>query len=117
MPVIIRLIFVYFATKASHIELVSNLSFKFFLPSLKRFVSRRGATVTIYSDNGTNFKGASRQLAEFYEFHNAEEIQSKIKQFCCDSKMSWCFVPFNAPYFGGLISRLKNCIYLLCYVK
>lgn len=125
-------IFVCFTTKEIHIELVSDLSSESFLTSLKWFVSRRGAPVVIYSDNDTNFKGASRYLTEFYEFHNAEETQSKL--FCCDSKISWCFIPPNAPHFGGLweaaiksikylqrilyvplISHLKH--YILCYTK
>ncbi|KYN12210.1 hypothetical protein ALC57_15607 [Trachymyrmex cornetzi] len=36
---------------------------------------------------GINFKGASRQLAELYEFHNAEETKISLRRFCCDKKI------------------------------
>lgn len=55
-------IFVCFATKAVHIELVSDLMTKTFLQALNRFFDRRGRSSVIYSDNATNFVGAQRQL-------------------------------------------------------
>ena len=51
-------IFVCFATKAVHIELVSDLTTEAFLAALRKFFSRRGLSSDIYSDNGTNFMGA-----------------------------------------------------------
>ncbi|GFT60481.1 uncharacterized protein TNCV_1965941 [Trichonephila clavipes] len=45
-------IFVYFATKALHLELVSDLTSEAFIASLKRFCARRGAPKHIYCDNG-----------------------------------------------------------------
>jgi len=77
-------IFVCFATKAVHIEVVGNLTTDSFLACLKRFIARRGRPNSIYSDNGTTFVGASRQLSEFYkEFLKKEETQQKIDQFFC----------------------------------
>ena len=53
-------IFVCLATKAAHIELVSDLTTDAFLAALRRFISRRGHCATILTDNGTNFVGANR---------------------------------------------------------
>jgi hypothetical protein len=50
-------IFVCFATKAVHIELVTSLNTEAFMAALRRFIARRGKRRTIYSDNGTNFQG------------------------------------------------------------
>lgn len=52
-------LFICLCTRAIHIELVNDLSSKSFILALQRFMARRGKCQTIYSDNGTNFKGAN----------------------------------------------------------
>ncbi|XP_025264963.1 uncharacterized protein LOC112638119 [Camponotus floridanus] len=95
-------VFVCFATKAIHIELVSDLTSEAFIAALKRFVSRRGKPAVIYSDNGTNFVGAQKQLHEFYESLGRDSAQTDINNFLRDQKTTWNFIPPNAPHFGGL---------------
>ncbi|XP_015377908.1 PREDICTED: uncharacterized protein LOC107172143 [Diuraphis noxia] len=56
-------IFVCFSTKAVHIEAVEDLTSSAFIAILRRFCSRRGKPNKIWSDNGTNFVGARRELA------------------------------------------------------
>ena len=54
-------VFVCFSTKASHLEVVQDLSTTSttsFLFALKRFIATRGKPKTIWSDNATNFVGA-----------------------------------------------------------
>jgi hypothetical protein len=60
-------IFICFATKAVHIEVVTSLTTEAFLAALRRFIARRGKPRTIYSGNGTNFQGASNKLREVYK--------------------------------------------------
>lgn len=48
-------VFVCFATKAVHLELVCDLSTDAFLAALSRFILRRGLCKNIYSDNATFF--------------------------------------------------------------
>jgi hypothetical protein len=59
-------IFICMATKAVHIELVTELSDKIFLAALDRFVSRYGHCRNLYSDNGTKFVGANTDLSALY---------------------------------------------------
>jgi len=47
------------ATKAIHLELVSNLTSEAFITALKRFIARRGLIDHLYNDNGSNCLGAS----------------------------------------------------------
>ncbi|OXA52865.1 Pro-Pol polyprotein [Folsomia candida] len=42
-----------------HVDLITSLSTEAFLESLERFIKQCGRPNTIYSDNGTNFVGAS----------------------------------------------------------
>ena len=54
------------ATKAIHLELVSNLTSDAFIAALKRFIARRGLIDHLYSDNGSSFVAANRELKEFF---------------------------------------------------
>ncbi|XP_011884077.1 PREDICTED: uncharacterized protein LOC105571219 [Vollenhovia emeryi] len=95
-------IFVCFATKGVHIELVSDLTSESFVAALRRLISRRGKPSCIYSDNGTAFVGAYKQLKEFYEFLSDTQTQSEVQQFLREQQTTWNFIPPNAPHFGGL---------------
>ena len=61
-------VFVSLSVKAVHLELVSNLTTKAFIAALRRFIARRGRQPTIWSDHGTNFFGAAREIKELFRF-------------------------------------------------
>ncbi|UYV61943.1 hypothetical protein LAZ67_1007130, partial [Cordylochernes scorpioides] len=64
-------LFVCFVTRAVHLELVTDASTLTFMSAFKRFVARRGHCTRLYSDQGTNFVGAARQLRScFYLAQN-----------------------------------------------
>lgn len=86
-----------FATKATHLELVSDLSTEGFLAALRRFTSRRGKPENIYSDNGKNFIGAITELRKLLN-NNLERIQNALSA----EKISWHLIPPRAPHFGGI---------------
>ena len=54
--------------KAVHLELVSDLTSEAFIAALRRFIARRGYPSLLWSDHGTNFVGANRELSEFNQF-------------------------------------------------
>lgn len=80
-------LFVCFSTRAVHIELVPSLTTEDFLNALKCFVSRRGIPNTIYSDNGTNFRGAERCI----NFHD----DKVLAKYALVKRINW---KFNPPY-------------------
>lgn len=86
-------VFVCFQTKAIHLELVSSLASNSFLLALSNFIARRGRCNTIYSDNGTNFVGADRELKALFE---------NIEPACAQKAIEWAFIPPRAPHMGGL---------------
>jgi len=77
-----------FATKAVHLELVSDLMSEAFIAAFKRFISRRDRTVHIYSDNRITFVGAHRQIQELYDIYNDQQLQSEIKDFLRELEIS-----------------------------
>ncbi|UYV72472.1 hypothetical protein LAZ67_9003283 [Cordylochernes scorpioides] len=84
--------------RAVHLELVTSLSTENFLQAFRRFVARRGRPYVVYSDNGTNFRGASRALGNL---DNAVVQSESTKQ-----NINWKFIPPSAPWWGGWWERL-----------
>lgn len=95
-------VFVCLSVKAVHLELVSDLTTEAFLATFKRFIARRGLPITVYSDHGTNFVGASNELKELYQFLEKRDTQTSIVDFCSQRKVEWSFIPERSPHFGGL---------------
>ena len=93
-------VFVCLATKAVHLELVSDLTTSAFIATLRRFIGRRGIPSTIWSDHGTNFVGAEKEIYKLLQ--QDEESARVIHGFCTSNKITWKFIPERAPHFGGL---------------
>ncbi|XP_033251779.1 uncharacterized protein LOC108161272 isoform X1 [Drosophila miranda] len=91
-------IFVCFATKACHIEIVSDKSSNAFIAALKRFFARRGLSSDLYCDNATNFVGASRELNRAFD----SPSQKLIDDECSQRGDRFHFIPPRSPHFGGL---------------
>ncbi|XP_018406510.1 PREDICTED: uncharacterized protein LOC108782682 [Cyphomyrmex costatus] len=94
--------FVCFATKAVHIELVSDLTTDTFLAAFKRFISRRKKPSHMWADNGTTFVGSHHRLREVSNFLEKECTQNEIQLFLREQQITWNFIPPNAPHCGGL---------------
>ena len=92
-------------TRACHLELVDDLSTDHFIMALKRFIERRGRPQRIFSDNGTNFVGANKELLRCLKQLNEEKVQN----FCAPKETEWKFQPPSAPHFGGVLERLVQC--------
>ncbi|XP_055542695.1 uncharacterized protein LOC129728288 [Wyeomyia smithii] len=87
--------------RAVHVEIVHTLSTESCIMSVRRFVSRRGAPLEIYSDNGTNFRGADSVLRE--------QIQ-KMAQTFTNTNTKWVFIPPSAPHMGGSWERMVRSV-------
>lgn len=92
-------LFVCLATRAIHLELVGDYSTNAFLNVLTRFCSRRGLPEAIYSDNGTTFVGADKELAAAHQttLRDVNFINKTVSD-----GIAWHFIPPSAPHFGGL---------------
>ena len=95
-------IFVSLVVKAVHIELVSDLTTEAFLATLRRFITRRGLPSLIWSDHGTNFVGAKRELKELYQFLQQQTPCKTLSDFCSSKGIEWRLIPEHGPHFGGL---------------
>lgn len=84
-------VFVCTATKAVHLELVSELTSEAYLAALRRFIARRGRCSRLVSDQGRNFIGASNLL---------KELMAEASQV---EHIDFVFNPPGSPHFSGLV--------------
>ncbi|XP_017470374.1 PREDICTED: uncharacterized protein LOC108362054 [Rhagoletis zephyria] len=100
--------FICMSTGAMHLELAGDLSSITFIAAFKRFTNRRGYCQHIYSDNGTNFVGAEKELRIAYERCINDD---KVSTYFADAQTTWHFNPPSAPHMGGFweagIKRVK----------
>jgi hypothetical protein len=94
-------IFLCFATRIIHIEVVTSLTTEAFLAALRRFIAR-GKPRTIYSDNGTNIQGAANQLHALYDMLRSSSEMARVQDFLANEGCDWKLIPPHAPHFGGL---------------
>ena len=106
-------IFVCFATRAVHVEMVSDLTSEAFIATLKRFFGRRGRCAKLYSDNGTNFVGANQEIKRLMKL--VKDPDDDLSAFLAAEGIDWRFIPPRAPSFGGLweaaVKSLKYHLY------
>ena len=62
---------------------ISN-EYYIFIVSLRRFIAVRGKPTTIWSDYGTNFMGAARELKDLYTHLGNAQTEHVIDKFCAD---------------------------------
>ncbi|XP_075150784.1 uncharacterized protein LOC142224892 [Haematobia irritans] len=63
-----------------------------------RFISRRGCPLHVYSDNGTNFVGASKKIAKEFVLTSQKGITANYAY----QNLIWHFIPPGAPHMGRL---------------
>ena len=67
----------------------------------------------MYSDNGTNFRGANKELMQAMLIVNIDDLQNYGVNKC----IQWVFNPPGAPHMGGVWERLirtvKSALYTI----
>lgn len=91
--------FVCLVTRSTHLEYVDDYATSGFLAAFRRFVSCRGLPSDVYSDNGTNFQGADRELRQAFV---AICKDRDTREIFANDGIKWHFIPAAAPHFGGL---------------
>ena len=95
-------LFICLATKAIHLELVSDLTTASFIAAFRRFISRRGVCKRLYSDNATNFIGANRELKELKQTFLEEKSINEIQSVASELGTDWKWIPPRSPHHEGL---------------
>ena len=101
-------LFTCMSTRAIHLELVPSLEVDEFLRAFRRFCARRDLPSTLYSDNATTFKSASKEITRLVRSPRLQENLSS-------QGVRWIFITERrSPWQGGawerLIRSIKRCI-------
>ncbi|XP_068148385.1 uncharacterized protein, partial [Drosophila tropicalis] len=99
------LIVEYYHRKNYHLHneiVVNEVRQRYWITGLRAlaFVARRGVPRTILSDNGTNFRGASRVLKEHIERISTSAVEQQYPT------LEFKFNPPSSPHMGGVWERL-----------
>ena len=89
-------------SRAVHIEIATGYDTPSFLLALNRFVSVRSWPSKIFSDPGTQLKGASTELATWWESISKDEL----KQEGAAHGLTWIFGPADSAWYQGAAESL-----------
>jgi hypothetical protein len=78
-------------------KLAHSLTTDSVIMAINRFCARRGAVFEMFSDNGTNLKGAEQELKKAIQQLNLDQVKQQFSM----KKTKWHFNPPAAPHFGG----------------
>lgn len=91
--------------RAVHLEVASSMSSESCKLAIRRFIARRGAPQEIYSDNGTNFVGVSKELRA-----ESATVNRRLAGTFTNRDTQWRFNPPAAPHMGGVWERLVRSV-------
>ena len=103
-------LFTCLTTRAVHLEIVPSLDTSSCVMGIERFAARRGTPSTIWSDNGTNFVGAEKELLACIKSWNG-----MAPTIFPQKGVTWKFNPPGAPHHGGSWERLVRSVKRVLY--
>ncbi|XP_055612548.1 uncharacterized protein LOC129759164 [Uranotaenia lowii] len=98
-------VFTCLVVRAVHLEVAHSLSAQSCLMAIRRFVNRRGPPSEYFSDNGTNLRGASKEITQ-----QVRDIQTVCADEFTSATTSWHFIPPATPHMGGAWERMVRSV-------
>lgn len=110
-------LFTCLTVRAVHIEVVNTLNTSSCIIAIRNFICRRGTPREFYSDNGTNFVCAEKEIREAVREIDKNEL---IRVFTT-TITKWNFIPPSSPHMGGawerLVRSVKNVFYSISHIR
>ena len=107
------MIFTCMHTRAIHVEMAASLDTSDCLQCIVRFISRRGKPKNFYSDRGTNFIGASREMRQLVSEIDDAALQEEARR----RGFNIIFNPPHSPHMGGvwesMVKSFKRAVYAI----
>lgn len=93
-------------TRAITIEVVRTLSTDSCILGLRKVMVKRGTPAEIYTDNVTNFRGASVELQRVVDKIDRNAMAREFNS----AETTWMFIPPASPHTGGSWERLVRSV-------
>lgn len=110
-------LFTCLTVRAVHIEVVNSLNISSCIIAIRNFMCRRGTPREFFSDNGTNFVSAEKEIREAVKEVDTNEL---IRVFTT-ATTKWTFIPPSSPHMGGawerLVRSVKNVFYNISHTR
>ncbi|XP_053686396.1 uncharacterized protein LOC128735940 [Sabethes cyaneus] len=97
-------LFTCLVVRAVHLEVVHSLTTQSCQMAIRRFMTDRGVPDEIFSDNGTNFKGAKN------EWEKMQRVEYECAETVTSPTMKWNFIPPGTPHMGGIWERMVRSV-------
>lgn len=91
-------VYVCLVTRAVHLDVTTGLTVEEFLETFAKMTSRRGLCCEIWSDNGTTFVGANREMARVLKEWDNQVPSQQLASL----GTTWRFITPSAPFQGGI---------------
>ena len=98
-------LFTCLAVRAVHLEVLRDMSASAFINALMRFRARRPGARFFFSDNGSNFTAAEKEIRAEVASWNAQVTEELRLE-----GLEWSFGPPVAPHRGGVWERLVRSV-------
>lgn len=89
-------IFTCLVVRAVHLEVANSLTTQSCLMAIRRFICHRGPPQEFFSDNGTNLKGASKELVS-----SVRNIDEECANEVTTARTKWTFNPPSTRTWAG----------------
>ncbi|UYV82616.1 hypothetical protein LAZ67_22000195 [Cordylochernes scorpioides] len=94
-------LFTCMTTRAIYLEVAHSLTTDSCIMAIRRMICRRGLPLEIFSDNGTNLRGADKELQQALDDYDQEALRENMNS----KGIKWNFIPPSAPHMGGSWER------------
>ena len=95
-------LFTCIATRAVHSEVAHSLDADSHIMAIRRMIARYGKNAHLWSDCGTNFVSANKEICQAIRRWNQLQIEDQL----CQEGIQWHFNPPASLHFGGAWERL-----------
>jgi len=85
------LLFTCAVIRSVHLELVNDMTVKSFINAFRRFISRRGISAVIMSDNAKSFKRSAKELEKICTILK----KSGFQQMIAHNNIQWKFIRYT----------------------